>query len=116
MAAAADIAVLTSDNEGTPVALIEAAAAGRPAVATAVGGVPDVVIPGTGVLVPAGDVTALADGVAQLAGDPELRAAMGARAREHVTARFSIDRMLSDIEALYDELLVRSNKRAAART
>ena len=86
-AAAAEIAILASDNEGTPVALIEAAAAGRPAVATAVGGVADVVIPGTGVLVPAGDHVALADAVARLARDAELRAEMGARAREHVVGR-----------------------------
>ena len=52
IASAADIAVLTSANEGTPVSLIEAAAAGRPAVATRVGGVPEVVTPDTGLLVP----------------------------------------------------------------
>jgi glycosyltransferase involved in cell wall biosynthesis len=105
-AAAADIAILASDNEGTPVALIEAAAAGCPAVATAVGGVPDVVVPGTGVLVPAGDHAALAHGLARLTRDAELRADMGARAREHVTGTFSIERLLSDVEKLYDELLM----------
>jgi glycosyltransferase involved in cell wall biosynthesis len=104
-AAAAEIAILGSDNEGTPVALIEAAAAGRPAVATAVGGVPDVVTPETGLLVPAGDHAALARGLARLARAPELRAEMGGRAREHVIGRFSIDRLLSDVEQLYDELL-----------
>jgi glycosyltransferase involved in cell wall biosynthesis len=56
----ADLAILASDNEGTPVALIEAAAAGRPAVATAVGGVPEVVVPGAGLLVSRGDYAALA--------------------------------------------------------
>lgn len=104
-AAAADIAILASDNEGTPVALIEAAAARCPAVATAVGGVPDVVIPGAGVLVPAGDHAGLAAGLARLARDAELRAEMGARAREHVIGRFSIERLLDDVERLYDELL-----------
>jgi glycosyltransferase involved in cell wall biosynthesis len=104
-AAAAEIAILASDNEGTPVSLIEAAAAGRPSVATAVGGVPDVVVAGAGLLVPAGDHAALAQGLVRLAGDPELRSSMGARAREHVMATFSIDRLLRDIEALYDELL-----------
>ena len=104
-AAAADIAILASDNEGTPVALIEAAAAGRPAVATAVGGVPDVVIPGAGVIVPAGDHAALAGAVVRLARDAELRAKMGARAREHVVGTFSIERLLTDVEQLYDELL-----------
>jgi glycosyltransferase involved in cell wall biosynthesis len=107
VAAAADIAILSSDNEGTPVWLIEASAAGRPAVATSVGGVPDVVRPGSGVLVGRGDHKALAEGVAQLAGDPELRAQMGARAREHVIRSFSIERLLRDIEALYQELLTR---------
>jgi glycosyltransferase involved in cell wall biosynthesis len=107
VAAAADIAILSSDNEGTPVWLIEASAAGRPAVATSVGGVPDVVLSGSGVLVGRGDHSALAEGVAQLARDPELRAQMGARARDHVTRSFSIERLLSDIEALYEELLRR---------
>jgi glycosyltransferase involved in cell wall biosynthesis len=105
--AAADIAILSSDNEGTPVWLIEASAAGRPAVATRVGGVPDVVPPDAGLLVGRGDHSALAEGVAQLARDPELRAEMGARAREHVTRSFSIERLLRDIEGLYDELLAR---------
>ena len=112
-AAAADIAILASDNEGTPVALIEAAAAGCPAVATAVGGVPDVVAPGTGVLVPAGDHAGLARGVARLAGDAELREEMGARAREHVVMRFSIDRLLRDIEQLYGELLAHNRTTTA---
>jgi glycosyltransferase involved in cell wall biosynthesis len=108
VAAAADIAILASDNEGTPVALIEAAAAGRPAVATAVGGVPEVVVPGAGLLAPRGDHTALADALVRLARDPSLRTTMGARGREHVLQQFSIERLLSDIEDLYDELLARS--------
>jgi glycosyltransferase involved in cell wall biosynthesis len=106
-ASTAEIAILGSDNEGTPVSLIEAAAAGRPAVATAVGGVPDVVVPGTGLLVPAGDHAALARALAELARDPELRARMGARAKEHVTVTFSIERLVRDVEQLYDELLAR---------
>jgi glycosyltransferase involved in cell wall biosynthesis len=109
-AAAADVAILASDNEGTPVSLIESAAAGRPAVASAVGGVRDVVVPGTGLLAAPGDHEALARGVAQLAGDPQLRAQMGARAREHVMEAFSIERLLTDIAALYEELLARSSR------
>jgi glycosyltransferase involved in cell wall biosynthesis len=104
-AAAADLAILASDNEGTPVALIEAAAAGRPAVATAVGGVPEVVVPGAGLLAPAGDHAALAAAVVRLASDGDLRAQMGTRAREHVRRTFTIERLLRDVEALYDELL-----------
>jgi glycosyltransferase involved in cell wall biosynthesis len=116
VAAAADIAILSSDNEGTPVWLIEASAARRPAVATRVGGVPDVVLPDAGVLVGRGDHSALADGVAQLARDPQRRAEMGARAREHVTRAFSIERLLTDIEALYDELLTRHPVESFARS
>jgi glycosyltransferase involved in cell wall biosynthesis len=108
VAAAADIAILASDNEGTPVALIEAAAAGRPAVATAVGGVPEVVVPGAGMLAPRGDYDALADALVRFARDAPLRTRMGARAREHVLRKFSIERLLSDVERLYEELFARS--------
>jgi glycosyltransferase involved in cell wall biosynthesis len=105
VAAASDLAVLSSANEGTPVSLIEAAAAGRPAVATAVGGVPDVVTAETGFLVPEGDVDALASAVARLAADPQLRARMGTKARDHVAERFSAVRLASDVDDVYRELL-----------
>jgi glycosyltransferase involved in cell wall biosynthesis len=108
VAAAADVAILASDNEGTPVWLIEASAAGRPAVATSVGGVPDVVIPGAGLLVAREDHAALAHAVARLAGDAELRARMGARARDHVMRSFSIERLVRDVEGLYESLLIGS--------
>src|SRR5262249_44200284 len=88
VAAAADIAVLSSDNEGTPVSLIEAAAAGKPGVSTDVGGVADVVTPDSGFLVPAGDSDALADALAKLGSDPALRDSMGRHARDHVGPRF----------------------------
>jgi glycosyltransferase involved in cell wall biosynthesis len=105
IAAATDVAVLSSDNEGTPVALIEAAAARVPAVTTAVGGVPDVVTRETGILVPAGDAQALAAGLTELAADAELRKHMGERARAHVRERFAVERLLADIDSLYEELL-----------
>jgi glycosyltransferase involved in cell wall biosynthesis len=105
VAAGSDIAVLSSDNEGTPVSLIEAGAAAKPAVSTRVGGVPDVVTPETGILVDAGDSAALGEAIAQLAGDAEARARMGALAREHVAERFSVERLVDDMDALYDELL-----------
>ena len=81
--AAADVVVNPSDHEGLPVALLEALALARPVAATAVGGVPSVVRPGeTGLLVPAGDPSALADAVNRLLEDGEMAAAMGkARAR-----------------------------------
>ena len=103
--AAAQIAVLTSDNEGTPVSLIEAAAAGKPAVATTVGGVPDVVTPETGLLVPRGDAEQFANGIVALTGDPGLRAAMGAQARRRVAQRFSAERLVRDVDSLYCELI-----------
>jgi glycosyltransferase involved in cell wall biosynthesis len=105
LAAASDIAVLSSANEGTPVALIEAAAAARPAVATAVGGVAEVVTPETGVLVPAGDERALAEALRRLAADPGLRASMGAAARQRALQRYSAARLIADTDALYRELM-----------
>ena len=98
IAAGSDAALLTSDNEGTPVALIEAAAAGRPAVSTAVGGVSDIVIEGAGLLAPAGDEAALAAAISRLSGERELRREMGARAREHVAGRLRCPRLLDDID------------------
>jgi glycosyltransferase involved in cell wall biosynthesis len=105
VATGSDIAVLSSDNEGTPVSLIEAAAAGTPAVATGVGGVADVVNHNTGLVAPAGDFQSLGRAVAALGADPEGRIEMGARARQHVAARFSVTRLVSDIDSLYTELL-----------
>jgi glycosyltransferase involved in cell wall biosynthesis len=103
--AAADIAVLSSANEGTPVALIEAAAAGRPLVGTRVGGVSDVVVPGTGRLVPSADVERLAGALSELAEQPALRLELGARAREHVRSRYAAERLVGDVDRLYRELL-----------
>lgn len=104
VAAAADLAVLSSDNEGTPVSLIEAGAAGVPAVATDVGGVADVVTPATGVLTPAGDSERLGDAIGTLALDSRLRREMGERARAHIQGRFTVERLLEDIDRLYREL------------
>jgi glycosyltransferase involved in cell wall biosynthesis/2-polyprenyl-3-methyl-5-hydroxy-6-metoxy-1,4-benzoquinol methylase len=111
IAAGSDVAVLSSDNEGTPVALIEAAAAGLPAVATAAGGVADIVTGSTGILVAPGDVRAFADALLRLASDRDARERMGFAAREHVRERFAAHRLVSDIESLYQELLA---ERAAA--
>jgi len=103
--AAADIAVLSSDNEGTPVSLIEAAAAGLPAVATDVGGVREVVSEETGILVPRGDAGALAGALVEMTAGPELRARFGAAARERAIGRYGADRLLGDTDALYRELV-----------
>lgn len=101
-----DVALLTSRNEGTPVALIEAAAAGRPAVATGVGGVRFVVDDHvTGLLVPVGDHEAVAAALRTLLSDPQRAAAMGSAGRERVRERFSSHRLVRDTAALYDALL-----------
>ena len=102
--AAADVAVLSSDNEGTPVSLIEAAAAGLPAVGTDAGGVREVVTEDTGTVVPKGDPEALAAALVELAGDPARRRAMGAAARERALGRYGAERLLRDVDALYREL------------
>jgi glycosyltransferase involved in cell wall biosynthesis len=103
--AAADVAVLSSDNEGTPVSLIEAAAAGLPAVATEVGGVGEVVTGDTGILVPRGDVAALANAIVGMAVDAQRREICGRAARQGALGRYGADRLLSDIDALYLELV-----------
>src|SRR6185369_3181875 len=90
--AASDVVVLASLAEALPTALMEAAAAGRPCVATRVGGVPEIVDDGvTGLLVPPSDAPALARALTCLARDPALRADMGRAARERAEARFSLD-------------------------
>jgi glycosyltransferase involved in cell wall biosynthesis len=104
--AAFDALVLPSGNEGTPVSVIEALAAGRPVVATRVGGVPDVVRDGEdGYLVDAGATDALAERLAQLAGDPALRERLGAAGRSRVLPRYAVDRLVEDIDRLYRSLL-----------
>jgi glycosyltransferase involved in cell wall biosynthesis len=103
-----DAVVLTSRNEGSPVALIEAMAAGVPVVATAVGGVPDVVAHDvSGLLAPMDDAAAVADHTLTLLRDRERAAAMGREGRARVVATYSADRLVADIEALYMQLLDR---------
>jgi glycosyltransferase involved in cell wall biosynthesis len=103
---ASDVVVLTSKNEGSPVALIEAMAAGRPVVSTCVGGVPDVVTEGeSGLLVEMDDAVGLAKALGRLAGDRALGEALGAAAQARVTARYDAGRLLDDMDALYMSLL-----------
>ena len=113
--AALDVVVLTSRNEGAPVALIEAGAAGRPVVATKVGGVADVVLDGrTGLLAPAGDVSRIANHVLRLLANPAEADALGAAGRDWVRDRFTIDRLADDLAALYRKLLDRKSYSAGA--
>ncbi len=101
-----DVFALSSLNEGTPVAAIEAMAAARPVVSTEVGGVPDVVESGVcGLLVPAQSAEALAAALVRLASSPSLRHSMGAAGRELARTRYSHLRLVTEIEALYEHRL-----------
>ncbi|HEV3139537.1 MAG TPA: glycosyltransferase, partial [Vicinamibacterales bacterium] len=103
---AADVFAITSSNEGTPVALIEAMAAGVPGVATDVGGVRDVIVDDSmGVVVPPDDAATFASAIETLFADPDRRAIMGAAARRSVLARFAFARLSADIVEIYRQLL-----------
>ena len=103
--AAADVVALSSRNEGSPVSIIEAMAAGRAVVSMAVGGVADVVRPGTGVLVQSRDAATFAAAVSALLSDPEERRALGAAAREAVHPAYDASRLVTDVARLYESLL-----------
>jgi glycosyltransferase involved in cell wall biosynthesis len=106
--AGADIFALPSLREGMPNALLEAMAAGLPSVATAVGAVPEMVTDGReAFVVPPGDAGALALALAELAGRPTLRQAMGTLARRRVEDAYRIETTVAGIERLYGELLAR---------
>lgn len=100
-----DVFILPSDWEGVPLTVLEAMAAGKPVIATAVGGVPELVEDGaTGVLVPPRDPEALAQGILRLVKDPDLRRRMGKAARERALEHFDISRTAREYEALYLKL------------
>ena len=108
--AASDVVALTSDREGTPLALIEAAASGRPVVATDVGGVSNVVVDGqTGFVVSAADTSGLADRIIRLAHDSGLRATMGRDAPAH-SALYDAARLVSDLDGLYRACLAEAER------
>jgi glycosyltransferase involved in cell wall biosynthesis len=110
--AAADVVALTSANEGTPVTLIEAQAAGVPVVSTDVGGASDIVEDGeSGLLVPPGDVDAIARALVRLGLDPELRARFGARGTQRTLGRYSVPRLVADVDSLYRSLLAEAGAR-----
>lgn len=102
-----DFVALTSANEGSPVSLIEAMAAGRAVVSTRVGGAPDIVADGTaGLLVPPGDAAALAEAFTTLLADPQRRSHMGQAGRQRVYPAFSAQRLVQDMDQLYASLLL----------
>ena len=102
---AADVVILTSDNEGTPLSLIQAGMAGLPVVTTHVGSVPEIVLDGTTGIITGLDVHEIADAIERLSCDPELRAKMGGFAQEFTTTNFGVQRLVSDHENLYKKLL-----------
>lgn len=118
---ALDAVVLTSRNEGTPVTLIEAMAAGKPVIATSVGGVPDLLgreievpLEGVyeaerGILVPSGDVEALSRALMRVLSNGGRLSALTLRASAYVMERHSEERLFSDILALYHELAAPSS-------
>jgi glycosyltransferase involved in cell wall biosynthesis len=103
---ALDVFAMSSDTEGLPLVVLEAMATALPIVATAVGGIPDVVVDGrTGFLVPAGDQTALRARLATLVADPAQRREIGARARTEAVDHHSAERMQRAYMDLYARLL-----------
>ncbi len=101
-----DLFVLPSTSEGFPLVLLEAMAAGRPVVATRSGGPQEIVEDGqTGLLVPPGDAEALAKGIEKLLVNPEQAADLGRNARGKVEREFSLEKMVSQYEALYERCL-----------
>jgi glycosyltransferase involved in cell wall biosynthesis len=114
--AALDLLALTSDNEGTPVVVIEAMAAGIPVVATAVGGVPDVVRDGiTGRLVGMGDSEALSRAWRSVFTEPQRTRELRDAARRDVESQFGRERMLSAMAGLYERLTVKKLNAARSR-
>jgi len=110
--AAADIFVMPSLNEGLGVAALEAMAMGLPVVASAVGGLPEVVADGdSGILFKTGDAAVLATAVIDLATNTTRRIAMGAAARERAVAQFSVEAMAQGTLDYYRELIKRRDGR-----
>ena len=101
-----DLLVISSDNEGTPVSVIEGMASGRPVVATRAGGLPDLITDGeTGLLVPPGDPEALAAGILTALRDAGAASRMGKAAQAAAKQRFTKERLIADVQGLYESLL-----------
>ncbi|HYV57580.1 MAG TPA: glycosyltransferase [Candidatus Nitrosopolaris sp.] len=101
---AADFSILASTKEGLSNTLLESLAAGRPVIASRVGGNAEVVSSDVGLLIPPRDPAALARAIAQLADDPTSAARMGEHGRERAAQEFSVPRMAAETAALYEEL------------
>jgi glycosyltransferase involved in cell wall biosynthesis len=105
-----DIVVQSSRSEGLPNALLEAAAAGLPIVATNAGGTGEIVTDGvTGLLIPINDARALASALDRVAADRELRLMLGGAARQLAATTFNMDRYVAEFAQLYEDLAARKN-------
>jgi len=103
-----DLLVLTSDNEGLPVAVIESLASGKPVVSTCVGGVPELIRDGVnGFLVPPGDPDKLAETLLKALQDMNRLREMGRKGQQTILERYSSARLIRDIDNLYQRLLSR---------
>jgi glycosyltransferase involved in cell wall biosynthesis len=110
--AAVDVAVLSSDYEGSPLSVMEYMAAAKPVVSTRVGGVPELVREDVhGLLVEPRDPEALAEAVTRLLRDPALAKRLGAEGRQRQQREFSLEAMVRRIEDLYEELWLASGRR-----
>jgi glycosyltransferase involved in cell wall biosynthesis len=110
LVAAFDVAVLASLSEGLPNAVMEAMAAGAPVIATAVGGVPELIEDGeTGFLVPPANPGAMAERIAYALSHPEVAGLIAMRGRRFITKRFGMEQMVTAVERLYDEIIGRLN-------
>lgn len=106
-----DIFLLSSDFEGLPVALLEAMSMKCVPVATRVGGIPDVIDHGrNGFLYDAKDEATAVNEIVDLVNDSEKRIRMGAEARKTIEEKYSIERMVKELEEVYEEIGVRSEK------
>jgi len=104
--AAMDLCVLTTHREGFPLSILEVMAMGKPVVATAVGGIPEIVTPGvTGYLHSHGNSQELADALLRLIDNPQDARRMGASAREHVLKNFSRQRFADEIAKTYRDVM-----------
>ena len=106
-----NLVVSTSDNEGLPMNLLEAMAAGIPVVATDVGGSSDLIETGkTGILVKAGDVQEMANGICNVLNNPELANEMGKQGMEKIKETYSLEKIIKIWEKLYEDIFVEQNK------
>ena len=111
---ALDVAVLSSDYEGSPLSVMEYMAAGKPVVSTRVGGVPELVEDGVhGLLVEPRDPAALAAAIERLLRDPAEARRLGEQGRERQQRELSLDAMVRRVEDLYEELWLASPRRRA---